>query len=54
MTWASKNKDAWNQNQEEIIAINSQNSFFKMLLGFGTFSNFFIYQAFLTGIYNYR
>jgi len=25
-----------------------------MILGFGAFANFFFYQAFLTGIYNYR
>ena len=25
-----------------------------MLVGYGAFSNFFMYQAFLTGIYNYR
>ena len=25
-----------------------------MLTGFGLFTNFFLYQAFMTGIYNYR
>ena len=25
-----------------------------MLMGFGVFANFFIYQTFFTGIYNYR
>lgn len=25
-----------------------------MIMGFGVLANFFVYQAFLTGIYNYR
>ena len=57
MSWARKDMVRWNnlsQKSEERVAINRQKSFFRMLSGFGVFANFFIYQAFLTGIYNYR
>jgi hypothetical protein len=57
LRWAKKDMPRWNnlsQRSDERIAINRQKSFFKMLMCFGAFSNFAVYQAFLTGIYNYR
>jgi hypothetical protein len=57
MSFAKKDMKRWNnlsQKSEERIAINRQRSFFKLLTGFGLFGNFAIYNAFLTGIYNYR
>ena len=53
MKWSGKQPERW-QNADERNVINRQKSYSRMLLGFGVFSNFFIYQAFLTGIYNYR
>jgi len=57
MRWQGSHKEIW-QGQgsmsEESIAINRQKVFGRMLMGFGAFANFFLYQAFLTGIYNYR
>ena len=57
MTWARKDMSRWNnqsQNSEERIVINRQRSYQKGLFMFGAFGNFAIYNAFLTGIYNYR
>ena len=55
MSWAKKDPERWGaQNNDERLIINRQKSYFKAVMGFGAFSNFFIYQAFLTGIYNYR
>ena len=54
LSFAKKDKDRWNQNNEEKIKLRSQLSFQRALTGFGMFANFFMYQAFLTGIYNYR
>jgi|TARA_B110000305_G_C19420005_1_gene630332 hypothetical protein len=55
MKWAKKDMDRWNsQNNEERQIINKQKSLSRALMGFGMFANFFIYQAFLTGLYNYR
>jgi hypothetical protein len=57
MKYHKKNKDQW-QNQpalsEERTAITRIKSYSKMIGAFGVFANFFFYQAFLTGIYNYR
>ena len=39
---------------EEFNAIKRQNSFWWMMFAFGSVSNILFYQAFMTGIYNYR
>lgn len=54
LSFAKKDKDRWNQNNEEKVTLKRQVSFQRALTGFGMFANFFMYQAFLTGIYNYR
>ena len=57
MSYANKNKDIWaslSPHSEERIAISRQRTYNKMLLGVGSVANFFFYQAFLTGTYEYR
>lgn len=55
MKWAKKDMDRWNsQNNEERVIINRQRSLSRALMGFGMVANLFVYQAFLTGLYNYR
>ena len=55
LKWAQKNKPQWaTSNNEERIIIKRQFAYFKLLLMFGTFSNFAFYNCFLTGIYNFR
>jgi hypothetical protein len=54
MKWQSKNKDIIAQNKADESAILAQRNHKRMLLCFGAVANFFMYQAFLTGTYNYR
>ena len=56
MSWAYwKESDRWTQaNNDERIIVKRQVSYAKILVGFGLFSNFAIYFAFMTGIYNFR
>jgi hypothetical protein len=54
LKFTKKDKERWNQNNEERMTLKRQQLFQRALTFFGGFSNFFIYQAFLTGIYNYR
>jgi hypothetical protein len=54
LKFTKKDKERFNENNEERIALKRQMSFQRALGGFGLFANFFMYQAFLTGIYNYR
>jgi len=55
-TWSKKNKNLFDQNtnDEEYTILRRQRSYQRLLYGFGFLSNFIIYQAFFTGIYNYR
>lgn len=53
--WASGEKQRWNsQNNEERIIVKRQFAYWRMLAIFGLFSNFAVYNCFLTGIYNVR
>lgn len=36
------------------MVLKRQTNFKRMMFGFAAFSNFFLYQTFMTGIYNYR
>ena len=54
LKFSKSDKERWNQNNEERITLKRQQSFARAVTGFGIFGNFFMYQAFLTGIYNYR
>ena len=54
ISWAPNNKDTWNKNHDEKTALMRQKNFNRCLYFFGAVGNFFIYQAFLTGTYNYR
>jgi hypothetical protein len=53
--WSTGEKDRWNkQNNEERIIVKRQYAYARLLTGFGLFTNFAIYNCFLTGIYNFR
>ena len=52
--WSKANSAIWQENKEEKIVLQRQRNFNRMLCLFGGVANFFIYQAFLTGTYNYR
>jgi hypothetical protein len=53
--WSMSEKDRWNkQNNEERIIVKRQYAYARLLTGFGLFTNFAIYNCFLTGIYNFR
>ena len=56
LTWSKKNKPLFDPstNDEEFTVLRRQRSYQRGLYGFGFLSNFIIYQAFFTGIYNYR
>ena len=57
VSWSSKTnlvKKLKGENDEDFKLLKKQTTFFNLLSVFGFFSNFFIYQAFFTGIYNYR
>lgn len=54
---ASENKGVWTTAEasiEDNVVLKRHRNFQRMLVGFGCFTNFFLYQAFMTGIYNYR
>ena len=53
--WSYNEKDKWNkQNNEERIIIKRQYAYARLLTAFGLFTNFAVYNCFLTGIYNFR
>ena len=53
--WSLGEKDRWNkQNNEERIIVKRQFAYARLLTAFGLFTNFAIYNCFLTGIYNFR
>ena len=57
VAWSKKNKSVWegqSEHSEEKVVLNRLKLHGRMILGFGVVSNLFVYQAFLTGIYNYR
>lgn len=54
---ANENKEVWTTAEasiEDKVVLKRHRNFQRMLLGFGCVTNFFLYQAFMTGIYNYR
>lgn len=53
--WSLGEKEKWNQkNNEERIVVKRQYAYGRLLTAFGLFTNFAIYNCFLTGIYNFR
>ena len=53
--WSMGEKDRWNkQNNEERIIVKRQYAYMRLLTAFGIFTNFAVYNCFLTGIYNLR
>ena len=57
--WANtrENKAVWttaDASIEDNVVLKRHRNFQRMLMGFGAVTNFFLYQAFATGIYNYR
>ncbi len=53
--WSTGEKERFNkQNNEERIIVKRQYAYARLLTGFGLFTNFAIYNCFLTGIYNFR
>ena len=53
--WSRTEKDRWNkENNEERIVVKRQYAYGRLLGCFGLFTNFAIYNCFLTGIYNFR
>ncbi len=53
--WSLGEKERWSkQNNEERIVVKRQYAYARLLTGFGLFTNFAIYNCFLTGIYNFR
>jgi len=57
VAWSKKNKSVWegqSEHSEEKVVLNRLKLHGRMFFGFGVVSNLFVYQAFLTGIYNYR
>ena len=56
LAWSKKNKGLFDQNtnDEEYTILRRQRSYQRALCFGGLVSNFIIYQAFFTGIYNYR
>lgn len=53
--WSLGQKDRWNSiNNEERIVVKRQYAYVKALSAFAIFTNFAIYNCFLTGIYNLR
>lgn len=54
MRWQKHNHEVINQNREESLVIKETKYHNRFLIAFGLTANFFIYQAFMTGIYNHR
>lgn len=54
MKWQAKNQPFIQNNQDEKVALAAVRYERRMLIAFATLTNFFVYQAFLTGTYNYR
>eukprot|EP00347_Sterkiella_histriomuscorum_P013521 403364396 len=53
--WASGEKQRWNAtNNDERIIVKRQFAYGRMLVMFGLFTNFAVYNCFFTGIYNFR
>lgn len=53
--WSLNEKDRWNKiNNEERIIVKRQYAYARLLTAFGLFTNFAVYNCFLTGIYNFR
>ena len=55
--WAKNDFEKWNSHSdfnEERNLLNRNKILQRSLFGFGAFANFFIYQCFMSGIYNYR
>ena len=53
--WSLGEKERWNKhNNEERIVVKRQYAYARLLTGFGLFTNFALYNCFLTGIYNFR
>jgi hypothetical protein len=53
--WSLGEKQHWNSNNnDERIIVKRQYAYGRLLVVFGAFSNFAIYNCFLTGIYNVR
>jgi hypothetical protein len=53
--WSLKEKDRWTTiNNEERIIVKRQYAYARLISVFGAFTNFALYNCFLTGIYNVR
>lgn len=55
LRWTYGSKSRLNSfNMDEKIIVKRQYAYARLLVVFGTFTNFAIYNCFLTGIYNFR
>lgn len=55
LRWSYGEKERFNKiNNEEKIIVKRQYAYARLLFVFGTFTNFALYNCFLTGIYNFR
>lgn len=57
MAWSKRDETRFadfNSNSEEKILIKRNKGIKNSLIAYGMFGNFFLYQAVMTGIYNYR
>ena len=55
MRWSIGEKERFSTiNSEEKIIVKRQYAYARLLVAFGTFTNFAFYNCFLTGIYNFR
>jgi hypothetical protein len=53
--WSMKEKKRFSAiNNEEKIIVKRQYAYGRLLMAFGAFANFAIYNCFMTGIYNFR
>lgn len=57
LKWQNRNKDMWKTfrtDSDEKVVLSRLKYHKTLITGFGLLTNFLIYQAFMTGIYNYR